>query len=241
MDKDLVSYLASFVSANRLARMDAVLALRTRQFCVVLENVMQAHNASAVLRSADGFGVQDVHLITNENKFKASKGITRGSHKWLSLSRHNQRGVNNTETCFAALRTQGYRIACLHPHAEAHDLSEIDLAQQKIALVIGSERDGLSEYALANHDLCLKYPMYGYSESYNLSVLAALCMSDLRKQLNRLPAEHWQLGDGERACLRLEWIQKSVRKFQCLEKHFRLHTPTKNTTELTTPSSITTG
>ena len=220
MDQAVTEYLASFVSAKRLARMDAVISLRTRRFCVVLENVLQAHNASATLRSADSFGVQDVHLITNDNKFKASKGITRGCHKWLSLTRHNQRGINNTETCFKSLREQGYQIACLHPHAEARDLSELDLSQQKIALVIGSERDGLSEYALANNDFCIKYPMYGYSESYNLSVLAALCMSDLRKQLNVLAPEIWQLSPTEQQALRLEWIRKSVREARHLEAHF---------------------
>ncbi len=220
MNQELIHYLSTFVSPERLSRMDTVLELRTRRFCVVLENVQHAHNSSAVLRSADSFGVQDVHLITNENKFKASKGITRGAHKWLSLTRHNQRGINNTEPCFTGLRAQGYRIACLHPHAEARNLSELDLGQQKIALVIGSERNGLSEYALQNNDLCIKYPMYGYSESYNLSVLAALCMSDLRKQLDTLSPELWQLSEQERAELRFEWIRKSVREFAKLENHY---------------------
>ncbi|HVJ64490.1 MAG TPA: RNA methyltransferase [Bdellovibrionota bacterium] len=220
MDPAVTEYLASFVSDKRLARMDSVLDLRTRRFCVVLENVLQKHNASAVLRSADAFGVQDVHLITNDNKFRAAKGISRGAHKWLSLTRHNQRGVNNTQACFEQLRTQGYKIACLHPHAEAREIGGLDLAHEKFALVIGSEREGLSDYALKNSDLCLKYPMYGYSESLNLSVLAALCMSDLRKQLNQIPTERWQLGELERAELKLEWIRKTVRESRQLEQSF---------------------
>jgi tRNA (guanosine-2'-O-)-methyltransferase len=220
METDLLQHLSTFVSPERLARMDSVIEFRTRRFCVVLEKVLQAHNASAVLRSADSFGVQDVHLITNENKFKAAKGITRGSHKWLSLTRYNQKSNNNTESCFNALRSNGYKIACLHPHAEARELSDLDLANHKFALVIGSEKEGLSQYALDNSDWCLKYPMYGYSESLNLSVLSALCMSDLRKQLSDLPKALWQLSPQERADLKAEWIRKSVREYRHLENRF---------------------
>lgn len=220
MNDRIESYLASFVSEKRLARMDEVLNLRTRQVCLVLENVLQAHNASAVLRSADAFGIQDVHLITNENKFKASKGITRGCHKWLSLTRHNAREVNNTAACFNQLRAQGYQIACLHPHAQAKSFAELNLGQQKIALVVGSEKEGLSDFALENTDHLIKFPMYGYSESLNLSVLSALCMNEVRKIFNELSPELWQLSTSEKQAVRLEWIRKTVREARQLEARF---------------------
>lgn len=221
MDPDLFQYLSSFVSDKRLARMDEVLEHRTRHVCMVLENVLQPHNASAVLRSADAFGVQDIHLITNDNKFKASKGVTRGSHKWLTLSRHNQRGTNNTAACFDLLRAQNYKIACLHPHAEARELSDLDLREQKIALVIGSERDGLSDYALENCDIAIKYPMYGYAESFNLSVLSALCMNEMRRLLKALPREVWALSETDKHDLKIEWIRKSVREATQVEERFQ--------------------
>lgn len=223
LNKSLEDYLSSFVSKKRLDRMNEVLNFRTRRTCVVLENVLQTHNASAVLRSADCFGIQDVHLITNDNKFKASKGITRGSHKWLTLTRHNQRGVNNTQKCFSSLRDQGYKIACLHPHASALvDFKDLDFTHNKIALVIGSERDGLSDDAIKDSDYLIKYPMYGYSESFNLSVLAALCMNEIRRILNNLPENHWRLSDLEQKELRLEWIKKTVRESRHLEARFEL-------------------
>lgn len=220
MNADLETFLASFVSDKRLQRMNQVLEHRTRQVCIVLENVLQAHNASAVLRSADCFGIQDIHLITNDNKFKASKGITRGSHKWLTLTRYNQRGINNTEPCFESLRQKGYRIACLHPHAEATSLDQLNVETQKIALVIGSEKTGLSEYALSNCDYKIKYPMLGYSESFNLSVLAALCMNEMRRALANAPSEQWALSLNEKQSLRSEWVRKTVRESRHLEARF---------------------
>src|SRR5581483_6670179 len=106
---ELIKYMEGFVSDRRKVRLQEVLAERTRHMCVVLEDVYQAHNASAVLRSCDCFGVQDVHFIENKNKFKISEDVSMGSTQWLSIKKYNQE-ENNTKQCLQDLKKKGYRI-----------------------------------------------------------------------------------------------------------------------------------
>ncbi len=99
---ELIKYMEGFVSERRKGRLQEVLAERTRHMAVVLEDVYQAHNASAVLRSCDCFGVQDVHFIENKNKFKISEDVSMGSTQWLSIKKYNTE-ENNTASCLREL------------------------------------------------------------------------------------------------------------------------------------------
>ncbi|MCW9707416.1 TrmH family RNA methyltransferase [Fodinibius salsisoli] len=214
----LVTYLQQFITENRWQRINNVLDKRTRYLSVVLEDLYQPHNASAVLRSCDCFGVQDVHIIENENKFNPSKGVTIGSDQWLTLSKYRKKDRDNTKYCYQKLKEQGYKLIATTPHTGDMDIDEVPL-DQKTALVFGSELTGLSEQAIAMADGYAKIPMVGFSESFNISVSAALCLYELSGRL-RKGAAHWELSPREKLDLQHKWLRNSVRAADKLEERF---------------------
>lgn len=206
---ELVKYLRQFVTEDRWQTIKTVLDRRTRYLTVVLEDIYQPHNASAVLRSCDGFGIQDVHIIENRNEFTPSKGVTIGADKWISLHSYKQEGENNTKHCYSRLRDEGYQIIATTPHENDTTIDEVSL-NKKTALVFGAELKGLSDYALENADGYARIPMVGFSESFNISVGAALCLYELSTRL-RKHRDDWMLRRDEKAELQLEWLKKSIR------------------------------
>lgn len=211
-------FLNEYVTEHKRALFKKILAQRTRHISVVLEDLYQPHNASAVLRSCDCFGIQDVHVIENKYEFMVSRGVSIGADKWLSVQHFNQPNKNNTEACFNQLRQNGIRIAATTPHKNDCLISELPL-DSKTALVFGSEKDGLSDYALDHADVFVKIPMYGFSESFNISVSAAISLYDVTRRLHESDT-HWQLADDEQYLLYIEWLRRSVKYQEALEKHY---------------------
>ncbi len=224
MDKSLklqlLSYLKQFITEDRWTTINNVLDARTRYLTVVLEDIYQPHNASAVLRSCDGFGIQDVHIIENKNEFNPNQGVTIGADKWISYYQYDESGKNNTERCFRHLKEEGYQIIATTPHHAdvTIDIDKVSL-DQPTALVFGAELTGLSDYAMEHADGYAQIPMVGFSESFNISVGAALCLYDLSTRL-RKGDQQWSLTDNEKLDLRLEWVKKSVRAADKLEERF---------------------
>ncbi len=213
-----MEYLEKFVMPRRIARIDAVLAQRTRHLTVVAEDLHDPHNASAMLRTCEGFGIQDIHVVENFNTFKPRRGAASGSKKWLTLHHYGDEQRDNTLACFDKLRSQGYLIVATSPHIEAYPLDVIPL-DQRLALVFGSERYGVSERALQAADWYLKIPMVGFMESLNVSVSAALCLYTLTQRLRDLDVD-WGLNDREKLDLRLDWLRYSAQHSQQLEQRF---------------------
>ena len=212
-----IDYLGQFVFDDKMMRMDKVLDLRTRYLTVVIENLYHPHNASAVLRSSECFGIQDIHIIENENKFKPNTGVTRDCHKWLTLNRYAE--SNAHYQCFSGLRKKGYRLIAASPHETSVSLSDLAL-DQKTAIVFGSEKFGLSQEAMETVDGFVHIPMVGFSESLNISVAAAIGLSHLSNRL-RESSVLWGLSDLEKLQLKHLWMQKSVRSGdQLLKKYF---------------------
>ncbi len=218
LKSQLVEYLQEFATPERGQTIIDVLDKRTRYLTVVLEDIYQPHNASAVLRSCDCFGIQDVHIIENNNEFDPNKGITIGADKWISLRSYNQTGQNNTEHCYQHLKEKGYKIIATTPHEDDVTIDEVTL-DQKTALVFGAEYTGLSDYALEQADGYAKIPMVGFSESFNISVGAALCLYDLSTRVRKSDVD-WTLTDSEKLNLQLDWLKKSIRASHQLIKRF---------------------
>ena len=216
--KELIRYLKNFVTENRWKTIERVLDQRTRQVCVVLEDIYQPHNASAVLRSCDCFGVQDIHVIENRHEFSPSSSVTIGADQWVTLHSYNRTGVNNTARCFEKLRQEGYAIIATTPHEQDVTLPEIPV-NRKTALLFGAELTGLSDYALDHADGFVRIPMFGFSESYNISVSAALCLYELTLRIRDENID-WQLSENEKTELRIEWLKKSIRAGDELEQKF---------------------
>ena len=213
----LLEYMQQFITEERKQLFDKVLAYRTRHITVVLEDIYQPHNASAVLRTCDLTGVQDVHIIENKNKYDVNPDVALGSFKWLNLIKYNEE-ENNTLPAFQKLKDQGYRIIATTPHKDDQTLHTIPL-EGKMALVFGTELTGLSQTAIEHADEYLKIPMYGFTESYNISVSAALILFTLTERL-RQSGIRWQLSEREKLKIRLEWVKRTLRKANIYEKEF---------------------
>lgn len=206
--QDLIAYLETFISTNKREKIQQALALRTRYVTIVLEDLYHAQNINASLRSAECFGVQDVHIIEQEHSFSVNIGITKGASDWLDLHRYRQHHTNNTEHCFTALKSAGYRIVATSPTGKIQ-LHQVPL-DQKIAFVFGTEETGLSKFALEAADMTVAIPMYGFTGSFNVSTSVALCLYD---SITRLHATHyqWQMTDQEKNDLHLMWLRRLVR------------------------------
>jgi tRNA (guanosine-2'-O-)-methyltransferase len=211
-----IDYLSGFVTARRLERLRQVLAYRTRYITVALEDIYQAHNASAVLRSCDGFGVQDAYIIENRNTYTVNPGVELGTRQWLTLHRYGA-GEYNTSAAAADLRSRGYRIVAATPHSGDVPLEEFDLESGPAAFFFGNELDGLTEGMLEEAEEHMRIPMYGFVESFNISVSCALTLHHLSYRLRR-SAISWELSGDEREELLLEWLRNSVKRSQEIEE-----------------------
>ena len=218
MSKELINHLASFVTEERWQLMNKIIADRTRYLTVILEDIFQPHNASAVLRTCDCFGVQDVHIIENKNEYTVNPDVALGASKWLNLKKYNET-EENTIACIKELKSQGYRIVATTPHTNDVDLEAFDLSKGKIALMFGSELPGLTETALEHADEFLKIPMYGFTESFNISVSAAIVLHHLRWKLNQSEIK-WQLSDDEKDEILLNWLRQSIKRSEVVERDF---------------------
>jgi len=217
MDKDFLDHLVSFVSENKQNKFTEVLNNRTRHLTVVLEDIYQPHNASAVLRSCDCFGIQDIHIIENRNKYNVNPKIVVGSNKWLDLKYHNEQ-KENTVACIKDLKAKGYTIVATTPHQDDVMLPELPI-DKPIALMFGTEQEGLTDIALEYADVFMRIPMYGFTESYNISVSASLSLQSITDRLRDSDIE-WQLTEDEKNEIKLDWAKKVVRNWKGYEKEF---------------------
>ena len=217
MSKELINYLSQFVSETRRAKMDEVLKYRTRHITLVLEDLYQPHNASAVLRSCDIFGIQDIHIIENKNAYTVNKDIAMGSPKWLNLHKYRN-AENNTIDCIQKLKAQGYRIVATSPHKNGYELKDLPV-DKPLALFFGTELTGISDTVREHADDFVMIPMYGFTESFNISVSAALCLHSLVQKLHQTPVD-WHISDQEKEALTLHWLRKSIARVELIEKDF---------------------
>jgi tRNA (guanosine-2'-O-)-methyltransferase len=218
MTSALIEYLHGFITDRRWALFKSVIENRTKYITVVLEDIFQPQNASAVLRTCDCFGIQDVHIIENYNEFKINPDVELGAAQWLNLYQYNSQS-NNTLNTINHLKSQGYRIVATTPHTNDTSLENFDLSRGKTALFFGSEQPGLSELVLNNSDEFLKIPMYGFTESFNISVSAAIILHYLSGKLKNSEI-NWQLSEPEKSETLLNWLKYSVKNSESIIKEY---------------------
>lgn len=212
----IIELLSNYVTKERLETLNRVIDNRTNYIAVVLEDIFQNHNASAVLRSCDCFGIQSVNFIENRYSYMENKDVAMGSSQWLSIRRFNQK-ENNTLDAINAMRDAGYRIVATTPHTNDVLIKDLDLTKGKIALFFGSEKPGLSNIVMENADEFVRIPMYGFTESFNISVSAALCLYELTAKLRNSDI-NWHLSEHERTELLAQWMKLSARSADWLIK-----------------------
>jgi tRNA (guanosine-2'-O-)-methyltransferase len=218
MKELLINFFSEHITEQRKRQFIKVLSERTRYISVVLEDIYQTQNASAVLRSCDCFGIQDVYIIENRNRFQVNPDIALGSANWLTIKKFNQ-SSDNTVEAINHLKGKGYRIVATSPDENSVDLADFDISKGKVALFFGTERDGLTGEVFNHIDECIKIPMLGFTQSFNISVSVALVLYELTWKMRELNLPY-QLSDEESMDIELDWLRSSIRKSKLLEKEF---------------------
>jgi len=215
---ELLAYLRNFITPHKKQIFKQILEQRTKYLCFVLEDINQPHNASAVLRTADCFGIQDVHIIENRNKYQVNKDVALGANQWIDIKKYSP-AESNTPNIIQKLKQENYRIIATSPHLKGVALDEFDLAKGKAAIFFGSEINGLSSFALQNADEHLLIPMAGFTESLNISVSAAIIAYHLTFKLRKTNLQ-WQLSKSEKNALEMKWLRKTIKKPDLLIERF---------------------
>ncbi len=208
LTEELVSYLESFLTTRRKLKNHKVLDERTYHFSVAIEDVYQLHNTSAVMRSCDIFGIQNLHVIEERNVRTIDREIAMGAQKWVDINRHH-----TTRDCVNVLKNKGYQIVATSPHGENNViLSEFDYTKKSV-FFFGKEDTGLSDYVLENSDVQLKIPMFGFTESLNISVSASIILQEVTRKL-RESNINWKLTPQELLQKRYEWVCKVLKSHE---------------------------
>ena len=215
--KELTEYLETFLTEERKLLLHKVLENRTRHITVVVEDLYQTQNISAVLRSCECVGIQDVHIVEGENDFQIHKAIAMGADKWLTIN-HYQKENNPMLECITNLKTKGYTIVATLPDDNSCFLEELPL-EKPVAFLFGTELTGLSKEAIAAADRTVKIHMHGFTNSFNISNSVAIIVSYGIEKLRR-SAIHWQLSEEEKSELLFDWVQKSINKPELLIKRY---------------------
>ncbi len=219
-NKKLFSFFEQSVTPARIEKIKKIIQQRTRFITVVVEDVFQTHNASAIMRSCEAFGVQDIHCVVDKNAtFENKNIISVGAAQWLSLYQYRKSATMQQPmaACVSELKKRGYTIIATSPHA-TKTLETITF-DKPIALMLGTEDTGLSDEALTLADDTIAINMFGFTESFNVSVCAALCLYELTKRLrsSNIP---WNLSGKEKEDLYLQWLKKSIDRVEQKERGF---------------------
>ena len=214
----LINFFGNYITDQRREVIDEKLDFRTRFITVALEDIFNPHNTSAVMRSCECFGIQDLHVVEQRNEYQLNPGVSRGSSKWITLHRYRNIHNNNIKICYEALRASGYTILAATPDPDATRIQEYNL-ETPVALTFGTEMNGLTEFAREQADEFVHIPMKGFTESFNISVSAAICLYELTRKLHNSHLT-WQLNETQKQDLKLEWYRNVVKKSKSLEKEF---------------------
>jgi len=222
MDQQLNHFLiekyAAFLSEERKATIEHSLNFRTAHMTLLLEDMIDPHNINAIFRTGECFGIQHFHVVDNIQKFHIGKGVSKGATKWIDIHRYDQENHNNSANAAKELKARGYQLVATVPYKEAIDFKQIDLSK-KTALIFGNERDGVSKTLLQQADVTIKIPMYGFTESFNVSVSAGILLQSLATKMHKEVSD-WQLTDEEKENYRLKWFKQSMARPDYYQDYF---------------------
>jgi len=212
-------HLAKFISDHKKEGVEKVIDLRTTQITVILEDIFQSQNASAAIRTCECMGLQQVHIVENISKYSINPRVLKGANKWMDIQHYASKKENNTIACFERLRADGYKILVTDPSEAGNSIHDIDVSRGKLALLFGNELHGASSDAIINCDEKINIPMYGFTESLNISVSVAMCLGALVTKLRHYGI-NTSLAQSEKDRIRLNWYRKIVRKSALIEREF---------------------
>ena len=218
LNEEVYNELVQLVSEHKGELFDEIAAERTDYINVVIENLYKEHNASAVLRTCDCYGIKKLHVIENENEYKVNRDIALGAGKWVDIENHSV-GTPPSLECIKKLKDKGYKIVATTPHTEDFDIYDLPI-DAPIAFFFGTEFSGLSSEVLSQCDMKVKVPMYGFTESFNISVSAAILLSAIRKRLSDSEIK-WKLSHDAQIKLKIAWCIKNLSRGKEIESEIR--------------------
>jgi len=218
IDLDYLAFLENILTDNRKEKFLKVLENRTKHFTIAVEDVFQMHNTSAVMRSCEVFGIQELNIIEQRFGKRIDKEIALGAQKWVDINR-----FDTVEGCISSLRDKGYQIIATTPHENDCMIQDFDITKPS-ALFFGTEKDGLSPEILEKADGFLKIPMVGFTESLNISVSAAIIIQNLTNRLRNSDI-NWHLSEEEILEKRLVWAKNSIKDIKRIEARYYQENP----------------
>ncbi|SDS13240.1 tRNA (guanosine-2'-O-)-methyltransferase [Formosa sp. Hel1_31_208] len=213
IDNKLLEHLESYLTEQRKNRFAKILSQRTKHFTVATEDVYQLHNTSAVIRSCDVFGIQEVHIIEEQNTKQIDREIAMGAQKWVDLNRYH-----SVKEAIKELKYKGYQIVATTPHKDDSVLDNFDVTK-KSCFFFGRETEGLSQEVIDAADCFLKIPMVGFTESLNISVSAAIILQEVTTKLKQTDI-NWHLTENEQMEKRLDWCKKTIKSYDEIVERF---------------------
>jgi tRNA (guanosine-2'-O-)-methyltransferase len=213
-DLKLLEYLENFLTENRSERFKKILPQRTKHFTVATEDVYQLHNTSAVMRTCDVFGIQELNIVEEVNSKSIDREIAMGAQKWVDLNR-----FQNITDCIKDVRAKGYQIVATTPHIDDCELIDFDITK-KSCFFFGRESQGLSQQVIDEADSFLKIPMVGFTESLNISVSAAIILQHVTAQLRKSEID-WKLTEEEIIDKRFDWIKKTLKDYDAIVERYQ--------------------
>lgn len=199
----VVDVLAPFVSEERKSRIEVVVANRTRSIVPVIEGVHDLGNIGAVIRSAEGLGFLELHVVDRGDTLKKTRRTSQGAEKWIDVVKWTDAGA-----CARQFRDRGYRVVVTHVE-DGTSIEALDFSNP-IALVFGNEADGVSSEMLELADDRCFIPMYGFAQSFNVSVAAAIALYHARAVRSGGGSDMGLLTEPERLELRARYYARSV-------------------------------
>lgn len=212
-DTKYLDYLYGFLTDQRIERFETVLEQRTNHFTIAIEDLFQLHNTSAVMRSCEVFGIQQLNVVEERYGKKINTEIAMGAQKWVDINRFDSMGE-----CIKNLKSKGYRIIATTPHEKDCLMDDFDISTPA-ALFFGTERDGLSQEVLDQADGFLKIPMNGFTESLNISVSAAIIIQNLTNRLRKSDID-WHLTEEEILEKKLLWAKHTIKDIKRIEARY---------------------
>ncbi len=202
--EEKVQFLEQFITEERKDKINRVLSHRIKQFSIILENIYDPHNISAVLRSADGLGFHKIFVVEKEKYLKFSSAVSTGAEKWLDT-----KIFHNIVEVAGKLKKEGYKIAAGVLDEKTVDFFSVNWIEGKWAFLLGNEHEGLTQEAVSIADVHFKIPIYGFIQSYNISVTAAMIMFHLRFLLNEKNI-NGDLTEEEKLIYKYQWLKRDL-------------------------------
>lgn len=199
----ILDKIGPLLTPERREKIQRVVSMRNFDTAVVLEGIYDRGNISAVMRSAEGLGFGNFHVIETQEKFKEANRVTQGADKWVEVQKWKK-----TSDCVKTLKQQGYKICVTHLDARSKPLHEVDFSG-KVALVLGNEKDGVSPEMIASADETIIIPMSGFVQSFNISVAGALSLYHISQDRLKRRGSNASLTEEEQGILSAHYYMRT--------------------------------